>query len=101
MSYKHSADSGRAPDAPAWIEQFCLSPWCRAGRWLVRPDSHSTHIWLISESPDAPPWSVACTEPVCPLCGEPLAGHGEGLGEIDGEMPATIVSFIRALDRAA
>jgi hypothetical protein len=101
MSFKEQPGRGRLPNSALWTEQFCLSQWCRAGRWYVRPDSNSQNLWLISESPDAAPWSVAAAQAVCPLCGVALAAHVEGVGEIEGEVPATIIRFIRTLERAA
>ncbi|HMQ31911.1 MAG TPA: hypothetical protein PKD53_14375 [Chloroflexaceae bacterium] len=78
-----------------------MSRWCRGGRWFVRPDGRGRDLWLIAESLEASPWSVAACESVCPLCGEALAAHVEGVGEIEAEPPAAIISFLRALDRAA
>jgi hypothetical protein len=101
MSYKEQAGDGDEAAKGEWGEQFCMSRWCRAGRWYVKPDRRSKALWLIAEHPDDAPWSVAASEPVCPLCGEALACHVEGVGDIEAELPATIINFLRALERAA
>lgn len=101
MSSEQQANGGREAPEPEWSEQYCQSRWCRAGRWYVRADQRGRDLWLVAEDPGASPWSVAASEVVCPLCGEPLAGHVEGVGDIEGAPPAAILSFLRTLDRAA
>lgn len=101
MGGEEFASRGWGAGSPEWSEQFCLSRWCRAVRWFVRPSGRGSDLWLIAESPEAAPWSVAASEMVCPLCGEALAAHVEGVGDIEGEPPAVIISFLRALSRAA
>lgn len=94
---RHSADAA----APAWSEQYCQSQWCRAGRLYVRPDPRARDLWLIAEDPEGATWSVAASEAICPRCGEALAPHVEGVGDIDTPAPATLLNFLRSLDRAA
>jgi hypothetical protein len=101
MNFKQQAGDGGESTQEEWSEQFCMSRWCRADRWYVKPDSRSKALWVITENPAYAPWSVAANEPVCPLCGEALAHHVEGVGDIEAELPATIINFLRALDRAA
>lgn len=96
-----NAQNGRDPGQPEWSEQYCLSSWCRAERWLVRPDVRGRDLWLVAESAESAPWTVASHEPICPICGEALAAHVEGVGDIEAEPPATVINFLRALDRAA
>ncbi len=95
------AGRGDGADSAAWSEQYCLTDWCRGGRWLVRPDGRARDLWQVAASLDDAPWSVAATEVVCPLCGEALAAHIEGVGDIDAEPPAGILGFLHALGRAA
>lgn len=103
MSVERRAGDGQGSDLSAWMPQFCLSSWCRAQRWLVRPDARGRDLWLVAESLDMQPWSVAARDPVCPLCGEALMAHVEGVGDIEtaDAAPNPILRFIRTLDRAA
>ncbi|NTU79358.1 MAG: hypothetical protein HGA45_08135 [Chloroflexales bacterium] len=98
MSAEQQANGDHGAAEPAWSEQYCMSQWCRGARWFIRPDSRGEQLWVIAESPDSAPWSVAAAAAVCPLCGEHLVAHIEGVGEIEGEMPAAILRFIRSLD---
>lgn len=101
MSMQQHTNGGRERTEPEWVEQFCLSPWCRAEHWYVRSDQRSKDLWLITESPEMAPWSVCAGEAVCPLCGEALAAHVEGVGELEDERPNAIIDFIRKLGQAA
>lgn len=91
----------RGPEQPEWSEQYCQSSWCRGERWFVRPDARGQNLWLVAESADSAAWTVASHEPICPLCGETMAAHIEGVGDIEAEPPATVLKFLRTLGRAA
>jgi hypothetical protein len=93
--------NGQGPQQSEWSERFCLSRHCRAGTWFVQPDTRGAELWLIAESPEGSPWTVAAHEPICPFCGEALEAHVEGVGEIEAEPPPTLLSFLRGLGRAA
>lgn len=99
MSYESYSGFGRHP--VTWGEQYCLNRECRGDRWYVRPDGRSLELWQVAESPEAAPFTVAASCPACPLCGESLEAHVEGVGEIATAPPATIMSFLRTIDRAA
>lgn len=84
-----------------WNEQFCTSSWCRMDRLLVRPDPRAPQLWELAESADVTPWTVAAARPICPLCGEELAAHREGIGEPEGQVDNPFVAYIRTLKQAA
>jgi hypothetical protein len=84
-----------------WSEQFCTSSWCSVERWLVRPDPRAPQLWQLAESAEMAPWTVAAAAPICPLCGEELAAHREGVGEPEGVVDNAFVAYIRTLKQAA
>jgi hypothetical protein len=84
-----------------WTDLFCTCIWCRAAHWLVRQDPRSPELWQIAEDHQTAPWSVAAREPVCPLCGETLVAHVEGIGEPEIAFDNPFVRYIRTLKRAA
>jgi ribosomal protein S27AE len=84
-----------------WQDRFCSSSWCRGGRWLVRADPRAAALWQVAESEDQAPWAVAADDPICPLCGELLAEHVEGVGEPEIAIDNPFVGFIRTLKTAA
>jgi hypothetical protein len=92
----------RAPGAGAeWSVQFCTCSWCKVERWLVRPDPRAPQLWQLAESEGMSPWTVAAATPICPLCGEELAAHREGVGEPEGAVDNPFVTYIRTLKQAA
>lgn len=90
--------SGRTDE---WTDLFCTCGWCRGERWLVRQDPRCPELWQIAESATMAPWSVAAHTPVCPLCGEELVAHIEGIGEPESVIDNPFVRYIRSLKRAA
>lgn len=95
----HQAGRFGAPEE--WTDLFCTCGWCRAERWLVRQDPRSPELWQIAEDPMTAPWSVAAREPVCPLCGEALVAHVEGIGDPEAALDNPFVRYIRTLKMAA
>jgi hypothetical protein len=89
------------PDgAREWRELFCICTWCRAERWLVRLTSRR-EVWQVAQDDGASPWLIAAHTPICPLCGEDLAAHIEGIGEPEQAGDNAFVRYIRALRPAA
>lgn len=86
--------------AREWRELFCTCRWCRAERWLVRL-SNRREVWQIVQEDGASPWLIAASEPICPMCGEALAAHVEGVGEPEQAGDNPFVRYIRALRPAA
>lgn len=97
-------DEARQPGGSTpheWNTLYCTCGWCRAERWMVRQDPRSPELWQVAEDSTMAPWSVAAREPVCPLCGEQLLAHVEGLGEPDNVIDNPFVRYIRTLKQAA
>jgi hypothetical protein len=103
MEMERNNEAGRFPlgGPDDWTDQFCTCSWCRAERWLVRQDPRSAELWQIAEDHTMAPWSVAAKAPVCPLCGEQLVAHVEGIGEPEMAIDNPFVRYIRTLRRAA
>jgi hypothetical protein len=89
------------PQSAKWSEQYCTCSWCRMDRWLVRPDPRAPQLWQMAESDEMAPWTVAAAAPICPLCGEELAAHREGVGEVASAANNPFVAYIRTLKQAA
>lgn len=101
MARDHDAGQCARSDRDRWTNLFCTCGWCRGERWIVRQDPRSPQLWQIAEAEGASPWSVASREPVCPLCGDELVAHVEGVGEPEMAIDNPFVRYIRTLKRAA
>ena len=88
------------PGGSEWREHFCTSDWCSARRWLVRLSNRS-EVWQVAQDESMSPWLVAADRPVCPMCGEELAAHVEGVGEPEHGADNPFVRYIRTLRPAA
>jgi hypothetical protein len=56
-----------------WETWYCRSEWCKANYWLVRPQPGQRELWELAQEPNAPRYTVAALDPVCPLCGATLS----------------------------
>jgi len=53
-----------------WI---CTTPWCSAEQWLVQAEPRQRDVWHIAPATHGRSWTVAASQPICPLCGVDLA----------------------------
>ncbi len=67
----------------------------------MQPDNRVHKLWHLVREEGAEPWRIAAETPICPLCGEALAAHVEGVGEPDMAIDNPFVGYIKALQTAA
>jgi len=68
-----------------WETWFCRSEGCKADSWLVRPQPGQRELWQLALEPDTPRYTIAATDPVCPLCGTTLSLRIEIAETIGGD----------------
>jgi hypothetical protein len=68
-----------------WETWFCRSEWCKADSWLVRQHADQRELWQLAHEPDELRYTIAATDPICPLCGATLSLRIELAETIGGD----------------
>jgi hypothetical protein len=83
-----------------WEPWHCVSTWCADEVLWVARDVVQDEVWYIS-GPGLGRWTVAGTQPVCPLCGATLLAAsdlaGEPVAADHEEWEGPMFDFIRKL----